>query len=368
MAAAVVFCLLLASPSNAWELHVSTRDTTMPLGSEGGFFIYLDRAPSERVFAHASVLEGDRVVALPGPLWLPLEDHAWVNVSAIGAGHATITLNTSLPFVRTSEAFVHVEVFNVAWLETLSDVVGWIYFVAWSISFYPQIYLNWKLKCVEGLSFDFVGLNLTGFLAYTFFNLGMYFSPVVQAEYRALHPTGVIPVELNDIVFGLHAALATFITAVQCCIYEHRNQRVSLAARLLLGVVWAGAAVFGLVTLVAGRHWSSSPWLIYLYYFSYCKLVITLTKYMPQAYLNFKRKSTSGWSIGNILLDFTGGTLSFVQMCLIAYNYSDWTSLFGNVVKVGLSVISMAFDVLFIVQHYVLYRRSTTELLGEREG
>ncbi|XP_077518189.1 uncharacterized protein LOC144128569 [Amblyomma americanum] len=371
MAAAVVgvFCLLLASPGSAWDLHVSTQDISIPLGSEGGFFIYLDQSPNESLWAQASVLEGDRVVSLHGPRRLPVNgtEHTWVNVSAIGAGHATVQMNTSLPFVRTSDAFVHVEVFKVAWLETLSDVVGWIYFVAWSISFYPQIYLNWKLKCVEGLSFDFVGLNLTGFLAYSFFNLGVFFSPVVQAEYRALHPTGVIPVELNDIVFGLHAALATFITAVQCCIYEHRDQRVSLPARLLLGFVWAGAAIFGVVTLAAGRHWSS-PWLIYLYYFSYCKLVITLTKYMPQAYLNFKRKSTSGWSIGNILLDFTGGTLSFVQMCLIAYNYNDWTSLFGNVVKTGLSFISMAFDVLFIVQHYVLYRHSTMEVLGDQEA
>ncbi|KAH6936555.1 hypothetical protein HPB50_019116 [Hyalomma asiaticum] len=40
----------------------------------------------------------------------------------------------------------------------------------------------------------------------------------------------------------------------------------------------------------------------------------------------------------------------------------DWMSLFGNVVKVGLSFISMAFDVLFIVQHYVLYRNGRVEL------
>lgn len=30
--------------------------------------------------------------------------------------------------------------------------------------------------------------------------------------------------------------------------------------------------------------------------------------------MNFKRKSTIGWSIGNILLDLTGGVLNFGQM------------------------------------------------------
>lgn len=346
-------CLVIATPGDALKLLVSTCELSIPIGEDAGFFTYLDPPSNESVEVHATVAEGTGVISLPGPAWRTLT--AWINVTAIQAGHATVTLNASMPSVRTSEAFVRVGVFKLGWLVTFSDVVGWVYFVAWSISFYPQIYLNWKRKSVGGLSFDFIGLNLTGFLAYSLFNLGMFFSRTVQDEYRALHPTGVIPVELNDIVFGLHASLATFITVLQCCFYEHEQQRVSLAARLLLGAVWAGAVVYGIVTLAAGNHWSS-PWLDYLYYFSYCKLIITLTKYMPQAYLNFKRKSTVGWSIGNILLDFTGGSLSFLQMCLIAHNYSDWTSLFGNVVKTGLSFISMAFDVLFIVQHYGLYR------------
>lgn len=50
-------------------------------------------------------------------------------------------------------------------------------------------------------------------------------------------------------------------------------------------------------------------------------------------YLNFRRKSTVGWSIGNVLLDFTGGSLSILQMFLISYNYGktlyvDYSSLY----------------------------------------
>ena len=36
--------------------------------------------------------------------------------------------------------------------------------------------------------------------------------------------------------------------------------------------------------------------------------------------MNYRRQSTVGWSIGNILLDFTGGSLSILQMFLVAYN------------------------------------------------
>ena len=47
-----------------------------------------------------------------------------------------------------------------------------------------------------------------------------------------------------------------------------------------------------------------------LYFLSWIKLYISFVKYMPQAYINFKRKSTVGWAIENILLDLMGGTLS----------------------------------------------------------
>lgn len=62
-------------------------------------------------------------------------------------------------------------------------------------------------------------------------------------------------------------------------------------------------------------------WLDFLYYCSYIKLIITLIKYVPQAFYNYKRQSTIGWSIGNIFLDFTGGVLSMLQMVLNAHNY-----------------------------------------------
>lgn len=42
-----------------------------------------------------------------------------------------------------------------------------------------------------------------------------------------------------------------------------------------------------------------------------------------QAYLNFRRQSTEGWSIGNVLLDFIGGSFSLLQMFLQSYNNGE---------------------------------------------
>ena len=81
--------------------------------------------------------------------------------------------------------------------------------------------------------------------------------------------------------------------------------------------------------------------------------MITLIKYIPQAYSNYKRKSTIGWSIYQILLDFTGGSLSILQMVLIGVNFQKYSY---NPAKVALGCLSLVFDVLFMLQHYVWYR------------
>lgn len=40
------------------------------------------------------------------------------------------------------------------------------------------------------------------------------------------------------------------------------------------------------------------------------------------------------------------------------YNFilDDWESIFGDPTKFGLGFFSVAFDIFFIIQHYVLYR------------
>lgn len=38
--------------------------------------------------------------------------------------------------------------------------------------------------------------------------------------------------------------------------------------------------------------------------------------------MNYKRQSTEGWSIGGVLMDFSGGIMSILQMFLQSYNNS----------------------------------------------
>jgi cystinosin len=87
----------------------------------------------------------------------------------------------------------------------------------------------------------------------------------------------------------------------------------------------------------------------------YVKLICTVVKYMPQVWLNYQRQSTVGWSILQIMFDITGGVLSLAQLILDASFQGDWSGITGNPLKLGLGNISIAFDVVFIVQHFLLY-------------
>ena len=80
--------------------------------------------------------------------------------------------------------------------------------------------------------------------------------------------------------------------------------------------------------------------------------------FYPQVHYNYTRKSTVGWSLGNVLLDMTGGLLSILQMFVIAYNYDDFTSIFGDFTKFGLGAISISFDIVFIFQHIYFTKRN----------
>ena len=281
---------------------------------------------------------------------LPSLNSTSIEYFAKNVGSATF----SFSFVDSSKLFSEYLQFSVVYLPVLqiiSQVIGWIYFFAWSISFYPQVILNFYRKSVVGLNFDFLAYNIIGFAFYGIFNACLFWSPAIQKTYFSQHPGGVNPVQLNDVIFAFHAVLITFITILQCICFEREGQRISYIAIAFISVFFLIVVISGILGL-----FQVISWLIFLYVLSYIKLVITLIKYVPQAYMNFKRKSTSGWSIGNVILDFTGGTFSILQMFILSFNNNDWGSIFGDPTKFGLGLFSILFDILFMIQHYILYR------------
>ncbi|XP_015116303.1 cystinosin homolog isoform X5 [Diachasma alloeum] len=360
----VLFTLVLEA-ANA-DFKINDHDMWLHLGNRSAFNLSLTRPLSMTVNVTFDIQHKDLLRTEPTTFNVIANEEvlSWnIDVYALNPGYSIIGVNvTPANVTNFVDAFVRVTIRRSDVLYHISNVVGWIYFLAWSVSFYPQIYSNYKRKSVVGLNFDFLSLNLVGFVLYSLFNCGLYWVPEIWLEYLQRYPRGVIPVQINDVFFSLHAVLATLITISQCFIYEIGGQRISTTARII-------HAIFSFLILVSIilSFVRIMAWLDFLYICGYIKLAITLIKYVPQAYFNYQRKSTVGWSIGNIFLDFTGGVLSMLQMILNAYNYDDWHSIFGDPTKFGLGFFSVAFDIFFLVQHYVLYRH-TSEKVYDLEG
>lgn len=104
-----------------------------------------------------------------------------------------------------------------------------------------------------------------------------------------------------------------------------------------------------------------------MYSLGYVKLLVTICKYIPQAWKNYRQQSTEGWSIWPILMDCAGGILSIAQLFIDSSMQSDWSGVFGNPIKLMLGNISIVFDGLFIWQHYVLYRKTNRRKMSDSE-
>jgi len=253
---------------------------------------------------------------------------------------------------------------GIAFAKAVSRLLGWSYVLAWSTSFYPQPLSNWRRRSTAGLAIDFNVLNLLGFSSYAVSSALFLWSSTVRKQYAERHPSSPEPtVRFNDFAFGFHAVLLCLITYSQFfpAIWGFSvdpRQRISRPVMIIVSCSLLALVVGlcrALVQPVDGP--SNWEWIDVAYLLSYIKLVCTLTKYIPQAYLNYKRKSTVGWSIWQILLDLTGGVLSLLQLAIDSALQGSWSGVTGNPVKFGLANMSFVFDTIFIVQHYFLYKQ-----------
>lgn len=120
-------------------------------------------------------------------------------IHALRNGHLIITAQSPQVNISSIYDFLLIDIAVSTILNFLIQIVGWVYFVAWSISFYPQIILNFRRQSVVGLNFDFLALNLLGHSCYCIFNTCLYTSHDIQQQYYAKHPHGILPVLLNDV-------------------------------------------------------------------------------------------------------------------------------------------------------------------------
>ncbi|TIB97050.1 WD40 repeat-like protein [Wallemia mellicola] len=230
---------------------------------------------------------------------------------------------------------------------TLSNILGWSYVTSWCLSFYPQLIVNYKRKRVDGVSIDFLYLNVLGFLCLTIYNLAFLYSDTVKEEYKARHNGNDSTVQFNDALFAMHAFTLSVVGVIQSLVYPRSKsqQSVSITSGTTIWVVVDG---FFVLSLFVYLGWWSLELIDLLYFLSGVKLYVTVCKYVPQMLHNYRRKSTVGFSIFNILFDFVGGFLSLLQLIVDSVGSGDLTGIIGNPIKLSLSLVTLVFDIIFM--------------------
>lgn len=212
--------------------------------------------------------------------------------------------------------------------------------------------LNFRRKQISGLSLDFVVLNVVGFSAYAIFTSLLTWMPQVRQAFQDRNNGALPPVEANDVVFALHGVFCTYLVAFQCMLYPLQPHEPRVRFDVAVTCVAAG------ICLVVGflfAYFGSLHWMVYIQFCGILKFLASFIKYVPQVVLNYQRKSTHGFSISGILLDFIGGVFSMTQQTLRAIMLANLSPFTKNFAKTGLGLESLMFDCILIFQHYWLY-------------
>ena len=136
----------------------------------------------------------------------------------------------------------------------------------------------------------------------------LYWNPTVIQEYEDANNGANNQVRLSDICFAIHGLAITLVIVSQIYIYERGTQTVSYFCKCMCAIFIFAIAYYLLLCINLDDDGFSA--LDFVNFLSYIKLCITCIKYIPQAHMNFVRKSTVGCSIDNYILDFIGESVS----------------------------------------------------------
>jgi len=245
-------------------------------------------------------------------------------------------------------------------LETVVGVVGWVYVFSWCVCFYPQILELWRSRSSDGFSYDMLLMNIIDQSVMILQTYSIFFSPLLRQEYDKAHPNKPLPIRPNDLASITHNFFAIMVITVLVKT-ANRSQAPQRFTWPALGILVA-SVVSPLIGVVLAAY-SRISWLQTVYILGYVKTALGLVKYAPQALLNFRRKSTEGFAVGMMIFDLIGGAASLLQMAFIAINNEDGASLIGNPGKLGTGVVTVIFEIIFLLQRFVIYRPGRGKLI-----
>ncbi|KNC76860.1 hypothetical protein SARC_10667 [Sphaeroforma arctica JP610] len=130
-------------------VHVKSKFSELEIGGTGVFTIQA----CEPLELSQTVVLGlpDCVFTKTTEVTLPAGKSVAVPVTVIAAEYGTGKISLRGNEIGVVLGAVAVSVVKHSWVQTISTIIGWLYFTAWSVSFYPQCIENYQLQSVAGM-------------------------------------------------------------------------------------------------------------------------------------------------------------------------------------------------------------------------
>lgn len=251
----------------------------------------------------------------------------------------------------------------MTFLQVCSAFLGWVYLFCWSFCNLPQFLLIQKRRSVAGFSITFQVLNMIGFLWYFIYMLYGYI-------YQSNHPNVTKSIVWQDFAWCGATLIVVYGIAIQCVVYRHTITEkihpfyqisiISIFAITFYNLLLVFLGLLPIFSTGSSPNGSADAY-SFMHFLGYVKSYISFIKYTPQIFLNCKNQSTTGFSILQIILDVTGAVTSFGQSLLNAYinphsdGTPDFDTVIGNIPKLLLSLESVFFCTILLIQHYWIY-------------
>lgn len=237
----------------------------------------------------------------------------------------------------------------------ISKIFGWISFVVWSISFYPQVYTNYVKKSAEGITLDMNIYYILGYIFYSTYLFTMYFNSKISNKYEQIFNVSTTEIDLSDIFFVTHSSILSIVLTVQYFIYRKPNTKPLDCINKGIILFISYSMLLYLVISYVFIMCISSDLSTIVYYIYTCGMVnniISCIKYLPQIVYHYKNKSIGEWNLWNTHTDIAGGIFLIAQITADAISANDSSIIYSNLTKLNLSLITIIFDIIIYIQYY----------------
>eukprot|EP01060_Flectonema_neradi_P001312 TRINITY_DN10778_c0_g2_i1.p1 TRINITY_DN10778_c0_g2~~TRINITY_DN10778_c0_g2_i1.p1 ORF type:complete len:1337 (+),score=199.00 TRINITY_DN10778_c0_g2_i1:13-4023(+) len=234
----------------------------------------------------------------------------------------------------------------------ISNVVGWICACVWTGSLATLAVSNELAQSTAGVAPDMVLYNALGLLCWTIYSIYFY----VNSELG-------VPVFVQDIVYSVTSYMVVIVFMFQICRFGSTG--ITTFAKLYCFGLLSFLAKAALENVVS----TSATNALFVSQLARIHLACALIKYIPQVHYNYTRKSTEGYSITAVWLDFSGAVLLLLQMFFDGIIRHKWSLMITlNIPKFVLCCEVILFNLIYAFQHYILYGAKTVATGGSESA